>query len=380
MANARVYPVESEVADSLDLLAELYTDRGRYAAAEPLLERALEIRENALRSQDRSATKSVAAIRVLAEIYERQGRYDKIETLHRRVLAIWKNALGDDRPNNPNPPLNASLGDAYNFLGRYGEAESHYRRALEIWEALWPGGPFVAGTLDSLAEVYRNQGRYSETEPLLKRALAIYEKAHGPHHVTVVKTLTVLAEIYRNQGRYDEAEPLLKRVLAHYKKWRNPHHPEVATSLHLLAEVYRDQGRFAEAFELIRRASAIHRARAARIGRTRSAGVLEELVNVRNVFALHIDIVASVMAHAPDQHADLIAESFEAGQLAHTTSAAAAVAQMGARFAAGDDTLARAVRARQDAIERWRKLDSLLVGVMSGAPEKLNAQSGKKEL
>ena len=38
-----------------------------------------------------------------------------------------------------------------------------------------------------------------------------------------------------------------------------------------------------------------------------------------------------------------------------------AVAQMGARFAAGDDVLARVVRDRQDAVDRWQLVDARLV-------------------
>ena len=70
----------------------------------------------------------------------------------------------------------------------------------------------------------------------------------------------------------------------------------------------------------------------------------------------------------------LVAEVFEVGQLAKATSAAAAVARMGARFAAGDDALARVVRDRQDAVERWHHLDVRWVKAASEPPGKRDAK------
>ncbi|MCH8198386.1 MAG: CHAT domain-containing protein [Proteobacteria bacterium] len=48
---------------------------------------------------------------------------------------------------------------------------------------------------------------------------------------------------------------------------------------------------------------------------------------------------------------------------------------MAARFAAGDDDLARLVRARQDAIDGWRRLDQALVKAVSQPPDKRDVQA-----
>jgi len=70
----------------------------------------------------------------------------------------------------------------------------------------------------------------------------------------------------------------------------------------------------------------------------------------------------------PSVRGALTGEGFEAGQLANATAAGAAISRMAARFAAGDDALARLVRERQDATERWRKLDGTLVQAVSRPP------------
>jgi CHAT domain-containing protein len=57
-------------------------------------------------------------------------------------------------------------------------------------------------------------------------------------------------------------------------------------------------------------------------------------------------------------------EAFQAAQWALTTSAGQALAQMGARFAAGDDALATLVRDRQDLVEAWRTKDKQLLDAL----------------
>jgi len=63
----------------------------------------------------------------------------------------------------------------------------------------------------------------------------------------------------------------------------------------------------------------------------------------------------------------LRAAAFEAAQWAQISSAGAALAQLGARFAAGTDDLAGLVRARQDLVEAWRAADRRAAEDRSGA-------------
>ena len=99
---------------------------------------------------------------------------------------------------------------------------------------------------------------------------------------------------------------------------------------------------------------------------------------MRFVFLNHVGIVETIVEGEPGRRAELLAEAFEVGQLARSSSAAGAVARMGARFAAGDDALAGTVRAHQDAVERWRRLDARLVQAVGGAPETRDAGAEAK--
>jgi tetratricopeptide (TPR) repeat protein len=220
--------------------------RARYAEAEPLYQRALAIKEEALGSGHPS---TAASLNNLAELYRSQDRYGEAEPFLQRALAICEKALGPDHPNTA-ISLN-NLAGFYDNQGRAGEAEPLYRRALAIKEeALGSGHPSTAASLNNLAEIYRDQGRYGEAEPLYQRALAIQEKALGPDHPDTATSLNNLALLYKRQGRYAEAEPLYQRALAICEKTLGPDHPSTVLSVRNYAIFLRHRGRAAEAEKL----------------------------------------------------------------------------------------------------------------------------------
>ena len=78
-------PEHPEVAFPLTNLADLYREQGRYTEAEPLYQRALHIREQALGS---SHPQVAFPLNGLADLYREQGRYEEAEPLYQRALAI----------------------------------------------------------------------------------------------------------------------------------------------------------------------------------------------------------------------------------------------------------------------------------------------------
>ena len=71
------------------------------------------------------------------------------------------------------------------------------------------------------------------------------------------------------------------------------------------------------------------------------------------------------------------AEMFETAQWAHTSDAAASLAQMAARSASGSPELAALVRERQDLVGEWQAKDKLLIAAKSQEPAKRNASAEK---
>ena len=88
-------PQDPRLATSLNNLALLYRDQGKYAEAEPLCKRALVIREQALGPDHVDVATS---LNNLAGLYSAQGEYAEAEPLFKRALAIQEKALGLEHP------------------------------------------------------------------------------------------------------------------------------------------------------------------------------------------------------------------------------------------------------------------------------------------
>ncbi len=339
------------LASSLNDLGIAYYLLGRYAEAEPLYERALMIRENALGRNHRDVAIS---LNNLARIYERLGRYDDAEALHRRAIAIEEKAAGAGRE------LAVSLNNLALVdlkVGRPGEAEQLSQRALGLQQrTLPPGDADLAQSLNNLAVAYRQLGRAADGEPLLKRAIAIKEQIFGPDHPEVAFHLIPLANAYVNLGRYQEAEPLYLRALDIRLKVFGPDHMDVASIINYLARLQLLMGRTTESIDSSRRAVRLVVNRLARDAGSRSA---PEIASLRDYFDQNI----ATLQRASEQRIlgpEAGTEAFESAQWANQSTAATALAQMAARFGAGNDPLAALVRQQQDAVSELRILDRSL--------------------
>jgi class 3 adenylate cyclase/tetratricopeptide (TPR) repeat protein len=242
-----------DLATSLDNLAQLYNATDRPAEAEPLYRRALAVRERALGPEHPRFAESLGC---LGLFYFGTGRRAEAEPLIERAIATYERTL---RPEHPELAyLLSHWAWLYHKTGRHAEAEPLYQRAIAVAEqALGPEHPRVAAFLRKLAWLYQGAGRPAEAEPLLRRALAIGEMALGPEHRDLATLLDNLAQIYQGAGRPAEAEPLLQRALALRERALGPDHPELAFSLNRLAALYRETRRPGEAEPLLQRALAL---------------------------------------------------------------------------------------------------------------------------
>ncbi len=210
---------------------------GRYDDAEPLLKRALKIRERALGPYHPDVA---TCLNNLGSLYHTEARYRDAEPLYKRALRIWEKALGPYHPDVA-ACLN-NLGELYSRQGRYEAAELSLRRALSIVEkSPEPDLRNLALSLSNLGSFYREQDRYPDAEPLLERALRIQEKALGQDHPEVAVNITGLGALYYEQGRYEDAELLLRRALRIQEKALGPDHPDVAICLNGLGMVYNEE-------------------------------------------------------------------------------------------------------------------------------------------
>jgi tetratricopeptide (TPR) repeat protein len=232
-----------EAARLLQQTGWYLTERARYSEAEPLLERAYQMREQQLGPEHLDTATS---LNNLARLYRMQGKYEQAEPLYERALTIRERQLGPLHPHTAQSLNNLAL--LYHAQGKYEQAEPLYERALTVYEQqLGLEHPYTATDLNNLAELYRMQGKYEQAEPLYERALAIHEQQLGPLHPHTATGLNNLAGLYRMQGKYEQAEPLFERALAIREKQLGPLHPDTQISRGNYVALLRTMGRDAEA-------------------------------------------------------------------------------------------------------------------------------------
>lgn len=246
-------PTHPVTAHYLNDLATLYLYDGKYEQAEPLYLRALAIHEQ---QANPNPPDIAGGYNDLAVLYEYQGKYTQAETLHLRALAMREQELGADHLDVAESLNNLAM--IYDFQGKYALSEPLHRRALLIREReLGPNHPRVANGLNNLAWLATTQGQYEQAEPLYQRALAIREQGLGATHPRTAASLDNLAGLYTAQGKYEQAEPLHQRAWTILEQVLGPDHPTTAISLRNLAHVYHLQGDYEQAESLYLRALAV---------------------------------------------------------------------------------------------------------------------------
>jgi hypothetical protein len=274
----------------------------------------------------------------------------------------------------------------YRDQGKYGEAEEFFKRALVIREqALGTSHPDVASTLTNLALLYWMQGKYGDAEPLYKGTLVIREQTLGEGHPFVASSLTNLANLYRDQGRYGEAEKFYKRAGEIANQTVSASHPAVARRLNDMAMLYEARGESGSALAYSRKATAAVLAhRAAESTGAQQTGAVGGLVEQRaSYFQRHIANLAVAAREGIESAPLLTREALEVAQWASQSSAAAALQQMGNRFASGGSALESLVREMQDLSAAWRDKDKVLLDALSdpeGQQDRVSTDALRKQI
>ena len=342
-------------------LAGVFGEYARIEDAAQMYREAIGVYERALGPD---SLQVAGAINNFATTYVSHGRYDEAQPLLERAREIYETTLG---PNHPDVsiPL-ANLGFIRAEQQEYGAANFFYGKALEIREAAYgPTHPQVASALRDLGLTALEQDDLATAEDYLTRAQSVFKATVGAESPLLSTTILGLARLRAAQGKFDAAERLFQRALALTRETFGDDHPNVARALSRMAEAYVAQGKPEIGLRAARAATAVMRGRAGRMRSSRSRAAQNELTAARDLFATH---VAAIADRPPDDDGDatpLIAEAFEVAQLARASKASTAVAAMAARFAAGDDALARAVRERQDTLAFWRNVDRRLIEALS---------------
>jgi serine/threonine protein kinase/Flp pilus assembly protein TadD len=281
--------VEASIRDTLGWT---YRMLGEIKAAEPHLERALQIRQEQL---GREHPETLDSMGRLGWIYCGQGRYRDAERLWARKLEISRRALGDEHPITL-VSMN-DLGTAYMDLGRYEEAEQLLSKRFQISRRVL-GEQEATIAMGTLGQVYQTQGRYTEAEALYLKFLEVGRRVRGDENPYNLVYMTFLAGVYRKQGRGNESESLYLKTLETQRRVLGEEHVWTLWSLEGLARLYADQGRYEQAEKLFAKAlEGLQKARGKEHRDTvRCMNGLAELYTVQRRF----DEAKSLLANALD--------------------------------------------------------------------------------
>ena len=200
----------TEVGRDLMGLAVLQVQRKRFAQAETLMKRSIDVQTRHLGPDH---VDLAPALNNLGALYWMMGRYADALPLYERVRKTFERTLDPSHPDIA--AVYNNLAETYWKLGRFAEAEPLFRRSLAIKESrLSPGHASLAITLHSMAGMLRDQHRLAEAEAAYRRALDIRLRAYGPANADVVETSTALASLLRASGRTREADSLVARFTA----------------------------------------------------------------------------------------------------------------------------------------------------------------------
>jgi CHAT domain-containing protein/tetratricopeptide (TPR) repeat protein len=364
-------PMSRYAAAAMQNLGIVLMREGRFAETEFLLKRALAIREQVLGPNHKEVAQNLLNLGAL--LVDVEDRNQEAIGLYQRAISIQRAILGGD-----NDDLAMTLGNlaiAYKRIGQYAEAENVQLQALAMREkVLGPNHQDVALSLNNLGVLYADQERWDEAEKAQQRSLAIWERVSGPDNPDVAIPLNSLGFIYLHQRKFGEAEQAFKRALALKQTAFGPGHRDVAQTLGNLSEVAAARDQTANALDYSRKATAslVSDAVIAVTATQTQAGRSTVIEQSSYLFRYHVANLATASRKGIVPQAVAGREAFAAAQWATQSSAAAAVAQMGVRFAAGNDALAVLVRESQDLSAAWSDKDKALTGARSLPAERQN--------
>ncbi len=209
---------------------EIALEKGNYSEAQDLLWEAFVVRKERLGWQHSDALLSLNA---LADLFEQTGRYVLAERVYLKMLEITKSNFGTKNTNYARNLDN--LGRIYLLKGDLQNAEIFHKNAAEIYTQ--NQSPDSVLNLLAQANLYYQTGQFTASEYLYKQGLFLFSKTNVDQK-KYFEILRNLALLYIKLNNFAEAHKLLKEVLAHQEKQFGKTHPNYAKTLKDLANVY----------------------------------------------------------------------------------------------------------------------------------------------
>jgi tetratricopeptide (TPR) repeat protein len=317
-----------------------YRGLGEYARAEPLLDRAVE-----LRGADAAPVQLAGALLSRAKLARARGDFAGAEARLREALDLLKSA--PDTPQATPHRVALELAAVLRLESRLDEAERIAARTLGACRDATPPDPACNAEAGlALGRIHAAQGRLDDAEREISAALVLHRDLYGEHAIATLDARNGLADLLVVRGRSAEAEPLLREIVEDRRRIYGPAHPSVGVALSNLGNALSD---FRERLEEAERvyAEAISVLRAAYGGpHPEIATALNNLgfvynrmqrwQSARDVYHESAEIRRATLGDAhPDTASALMGEALALNKLDQFTAAERLLRQAIATFTAG---------------------------------------------
>ncbi|MCG8456638.1 MAG: serine/threonine-protein kinase [Holophagales bacterium] len=244
--------LEAALADHLGVLA---LQRGDYAAAADLHQRALVLRR--LQGAGGGPVEASTLIR-LGNVHLEEGELGKAEARYAEALEVQLDTLGGEHPTVATTL--DRLGAVAHQTGRLSDAHGYFDRALEIQRKVFGDGHArLATTLANLANVVSSEGDPTRALELYDQVLPIYTREYGPDHPRVGIIWINISAVRNQLDDFAGSVEAAGRALPILESTYGEEHPLVAQVLAREGEALNELGRFERAELLLHRALEIQR-------------------------------------------------------------------------------------------------------------------------
>ena len=246
--NRRLIDQPAVRASLMNTMGEAFTGLGEFDRGVALLNDALALREKIERDGSPDTLRSVNS---LARALYEKGEYAKAEELFDKAVTMGRNTQINT----------AEFGHALNGLGdvmsqfeRDAEAETLFREALGLGHELHgEQHEDIARSMYGLATSLLWQGKTTEAQTLYQDSLQMRRQVLGEEHPLVYRTVNALGTLNYLSGDYEKAESYFREALPAYEAVLGAGHAEVGTIVNNLGRITLEQMNFVAAAEMLRR-------------------------------------------------------------------------------------------------------------------------------
>jgi DNA-binding SARP family transcriptional activator len=237
---------EQDVAWLLGRAAEYLQSRGEPGPAQPLFERARDLRRSLLGDDHLDTLESADS---LAFNFWEAGHYEQACRLGADTFTRCRRVLGDDHP--------YTLRSAY-FLALYLRELGQYERARQLGEdtlarmrqVLGDDHPETLRSAYYLALCLRELGQYEQSRQLSEDTFTRCRRVLGDDHPETLRSAITLAAALGELGHYEQTRQLSEDALTRCRRVLGEEHPHTLRSIFLQVDVLQKLGRCEQAHQL----------------------------------------------------------------------------------------------------------------------------------